>query len=350
MSSFSAARRLLLLTGAVLLLLPTAPARAGGGITSPGPGEVVTADAVLPLRAVVEGPSPGPTELTLTEPGSEVARVVAVSTSPDGGELAHDFDTACAGSVCADRSPVRNGTWVLRLRGGATDERPFDLRIPPTAPVGVAAEPAQAAVLLRWQRGAEPDLAGYSVEDGSGALVRGGIGLDACDASGRCQVEVPADAGSWSVRAHRKVCPDCVTTLPSPPSERVTAGGAASTPVDGVLPPPPAAEPAAEERRGQLPDQRSAFAEAFGASRPAAGAVPRGVMTPGAPGAQPDGPYDMELGYDAPQAGSPPGRESVGEALSALGSTDRVWLMVASGLMIGVAAWLRRWARRVAAD
>jgi hypothetical protein len=349
MSAFRVRRRLLLPVTAAVLLLPVAPAVAAGGITSPGAGEVVTADAVVPLRAVVEGPVTGPSELTLTEPGSGVEQVVAVSTSPGGGELAYDFDTSCAGSVCAQRSPARNGSWLLQLRGSASDERTFDLRIPPAAPVELTAEPAGAGVLLQWRRGAEPDLTGYAVEDAQGALVRAGIGLDACDAGDRCRVEVSSEAGAWAVRAHRQVCPDCVTTLRSPRSETVAPDAATDSPVD-VAVPAPDGEPSPEQSRPSLRDQRSAFAQAFGAGRPAAGQLPRSVAPVGPPGAQPDGAYDMELGYDAPQTGSAPGRESVGEALSALGSADRVRLMVMSGLLIGGALWLRRWARRVIAD
>jgi hypothetical protein len=349
MSISRAVRLLLLPVTAAVLLLPAAPAVAAGGITSPGAGEVVTADAVLPLRAVVEGPVTGPSELTLTEPGSDVEQVVAVSTSPGGGELAYDFDTSCADSVCAQRSPARNGSWLLRLRGSASDERTFDLRIPPAAPVELTAEPVGGGVLLQWRRGAEPDLTGYAVEDAQGALVRGGIGLDACDASGRCRAEVPSEAGAWAVRAYRQVCPDCVTTLRSSRSETVALQAAADSPVD-VAVPAPASEPPPEESRPPLRDQRSAFAQAFGAGRPAVGELPRGAAPAGPPAAQPDGAYDLELGYDAPQAGSAPGRESVGEALSALGSADRVRLTLVSGLLIGGALWLRRWARRVIAD
>jgi hypothetical protein len=340
----SAASAALLTAG--LVLLPAAPAAAASGITAPGEGEVVAADAVVPLRAVVDGPVLRPSELRLQAPGSDTDQVVAVQSSPDGGELAYDFDTACSGRLCADRSPAVNGTWTVRLSGGASDERTFVLRIPPAPPAEVAVEPAEAGVVLSWRLGAEPDLTGYAVEDGAGRVVRDEVGLDACDADGTCRVELPEDRGAWSVRAFRSACPDCRDDLASVASETVRLGDAGPgeplpTPLAGGGGGSGSSAPARP-----VPDQADAFARAFGSDRPAQ--LPVAVPSlPGAPAPAPlpDGSYDTTLGYTPPQAGSAPASRAQ-EALDRATGGDRTALVVASLVLVGIAWWLRRWARR----
>lgn len=342
---------------AAALLVPGAPASAAGGITSPGVGEVVTADAVVALRAVVDGPTTAPSELTLQAPGATAAQVVDVSTSPSGGELAYDLDTACVRAVCTTGpAPARNGTWTVRLDGPARDERTFDLRIPPAVPAEVAASPSESGVVVRWSLGAEPDLTGYAVRDAAGAVVRDGIGPETCDVEGRCHAEVPESGGSWSVVAFRSACPDCAEVLASPASEPVTVSAETGPVVPGDAPGAPASSPApapAAERR-RVPDQGTAFTRAFGTGARAAAPAPPGAAVPPAPApAPPDGAYGGALGYAAPEAvlvspRSPSVRAQ--EALAALPVGERLRLLVLSSLMIGAAVWLRRWARRVIAD
>lgn len=333
-----------------LLLLPAAPAAAASGITSPGAGQVVAADAVVPLRAVVDGPASEPSELSLLAPGASAAEVVAVSTSPDGGELAYDLDTSCVTGVCAGRVPAANGTWTLRLSGAAEDERTFVLRIPPAAPVDVDAARSEAGVRVRWQQGDEPDLRAYRVEDASGRVVRDRIGLDACDAERFCSVEVPEAAGAWSVRAFRATCPDCTDLLASPPSAEVGAEDVVPVQVAEVQPSvAPRKAPAARR-----PDQRGAFLGAFGRTRPAAQAAPAPAraMPPAPPTTA--GEYGADLGYGGrevlvaePRAPLSGAQEAVG---SVLGTGERVRLLVLSALMVGGSLWLRRWTRQLVAE
>jgi hypothetical protein len=340
-----------LLTGA-LVLLPAAPAAAASGITSPGDGEIVAADAVVPLRAVVEGPAVRPSELRLRAPGSDADEVVAVQSSPEGGQLAYDFDTSCAQRVCTGRVPAVNGTWTVELSGAASDARSFVLRIPPAQPTEVAAEPSEAGVVVRWRRGAEPDLTGYAVESGRGDVLRGGIDLQACDAEGTCRVELPEDGGSWAVRAFRSACPDCSDELASIASETVQVGDA---PSDRGLPAVgggggASAAPSSAPAAPSGPDQRTAFARAFGSGRPA-GPAAAPPATAAAPAPQvADGSYDATLGYTPPQAGSAPAATRAQDALDAAVSGDRTALIVTSAVMLGVAWWLRRWARRAIDD
>lgn len=334
------------------LLLTAAPASAADGITAPGTGEVVTVDGLVPLRAVVDGPVSEPSELSLLAPGATSAEVVAVSTDPAGGELAHDLDTSCTAAVCGGRTPAANGTWTLRLSGAAEDERTFVLRIPPAAPVDVAADPSEAGVRLRWAQGDEPDLRGYRVEDQNGKAVRDRLGLDVCDPDRACQVELPGDGGTYAVRAYRATCPDCTELLTSPASALVRAEGDAGPQpaADVVAPAPsPSAAPAGPPR--SRPDQRSAFLGAFGALRPGAPAAVPAPAQRAVPPAPPAGSFDAELGYGEQELVVRERRAPLGRAGDAIGATvatgERVRLLVLSGLMIGGALWLRRWARRV---
>lgn len=333
---------------AVLLLLSASPAAAASGITSPGADEVVSRETVVPLRATVDGPAAVPSELSLQGPTDERPEVVAVQRSPGGGELAYDFDTACAPRVCASRAPAANGTWTLRLSGAATDERSFVLRIPPAAPVGVAAIRSEGGVRVRWRQGDEPDLTGYAVEDAKGKVLRGDIALDdACDVERMCSVEVPEGDGGWSVRAFRSTCPGCSQVLESPASRAVRVGAAGPVASAGPTASPASAAPSAVPSR--VPPQGDSFRRAFGG--PVRFVPPPATGAAAPPVAQPDGSFDPSLGYPSPQplaAGPPPGRPQEEVADDATGT--RLSLVVLSLAMVGASLWLRRWARRPPVD
>lgn len=342
--------------GAALLLVPAAPAAAASGITSPGAGETVVADAVVPLRALVEGPVTGPSELTLRGPDAAEGEVVAVQTSPAGGELAYDFDTACATRLCTGRVPALNGTWTVELRGAAEDERSFVLRIPPAAPVDVAAVPSEGGVRVMWRQGDEPDLTGYAVQDERGGNVRDGIALEACDAERQCSVEVPQDAGAWTVRAFRSVCPGCGEVLASESSATVRAAAPpplvpASPPAAPSTGPPPPSAKSAAARPGA---QRDAFTRAFGTGRRplTAGAPAPPAAQPAAP--LPDGTFDPTLGYAEQErvlsTAPAPAPRGAPESVASLATADRLRLGLLAAVMVAAAVWLRRWARRAIRD
>lgn len=343
---------------AAVLLVPAASAAsaASGGITSPGVGEVVRTEDVVALRAVVPGPAVGPSELTLQGPGAPQAEVVAVQASPDGGELAYDFDTSCARQVCSGRVPARNGTWTVRLEGPSRDERSFELRIPPAVPADVSAARSEDGVTLRWSLGQEPDLAGYAVQDASGALVRDGIEPADCSRGGQCSVTVPSEARAWRVRAFRASCPDCTEMLASEPSAPVAAGDEQALPdTPEAVPAPESSSPSpSAQARRPATSQSQAFTRAFGAARPQTTAPSPSPASAAAPAPEADGSYDLELGIQGPDAvlstSRPPASRAQDAALSALGTGERVRLAVLSALLIGGAWWLRRWARRAAAE
>ncbi|MEX2290030.1 MAG: hypothetical protein WD794_06860 [Mycobacteriales bacterium] len=349
-------RRPLLLAVAALLVTAS-PAAAASGITSPGADEVVTSDRLVLLRATVDGPALGPSELTLQGPGDAAAEVVAVHASPQGGELAYDFDTACARRACVGRVPAANGSWTVRLSGAASDERSFVLRIPPAAPTEVAADSSESGALLRWRQGAEPDLTGYAVEDAAGTPVLSDIGLEACDAEGTCRAELPEKDGAWAVRAFRSTCPGCSRTLRSPPSEVVRVGAASGTAVPGPAgPAAPGSSTGPSDRPAgpQGPAQKDAFRQAYGAGRPVALAAPSaGGSTPagGQPASvapPPDGSYDPALDYATPPEAPRPALSRAQDAVEGAVPGSRLQLIVLSVVMIGSSLWLRRWARRAA--
>lgn len=345
-------RRPLLLAVAALLVTAS-PAAAASGITSPGVDEVVSADRLVLLRATVDGPALGPSQLTLQGPGDAAAEVVAVQTSPQGGELAYDFDTACARRACVGRVPAANGSWTVRLSGAASDERSFVLHIPPAAPTEVAADSSESGVLLRWRQGDEPDLTGYGVEDAAGTPVLSDIGLEACDAEGTCRVELPEKEGAWAVRAFRSTCPGCSRTLRSPPSEVVRVGAAAPG-SSGPAAPGSSAGPSGRPAGPMGPAQGDAFRKAYGAGRPVAiGAPSAGGSTPaggqpasGAP--MPDGSYDPALDYGTPPEDPRPALSRAQDAVEGAVPGSRLQLIALSVVMIGSSLWLRWWLRRAA--
>jgi hypothetical protein len=192
------------------------------------------------------------------------------------------------------------------------------------------------------------------VEDAAGDVVRDGLAAaEVCDADRTCQAEVPAQAGAWTVRAYRATCPDCTDLLLSSTSAVVRAEGEAGPLAAVGLEPSPTPQQAAPPA-GKRPNQRSAFLAAFGSGRPAAGAVPAPAGATPQTAPQADGTFGEELGYGErevvltePRAPLSRAQDAIG---SALGSGDRVRLLVLSALMVGGSLWLRRWARRAIAE
>lgn len=236
-----------LLLGPSLALAPSA--HAAGSITSPGGGAVFETETAVRLEARVEARS-GTTEMRLVDPLGTARTVATAGTSLSAQTLAHVFDTACPeypGAACAGRQPARNGTWAVQLTGGSSDSRTFVLRVAPRAPAEVRAEATgPREVVVTWRRGAEPDLRGYDVVDGSGRVLAPG---DTACPGGTCRTVVTYDADGPStdvvaVRALRATCPDCDSTVsttsaeataqrPGPPSAGPSEGAGSGAPDDG---------------------------------------------------------------------------------------------------------------------
>jgi hypothetical protein len=129
----------------------TAPAQAESGISSPA--ETVTSGSSITVSAKVNNVVRA--ELQVAPPGD------GYSTIASGGNLLGP--TRLSNTV----GIPRNGTYQVRLRGSVTggvyDAQSFKVRVPPAAPSGLRSSVNESKAVLRWTRGAEPDLTGYQV-------------------------------------------------------------------------------------------------------------------------------------------------------------------------------------------
>lgn len=129
----------------------TAPAQAESGISSPA--ETVTSGSSITVSAKVNNVVRA--DLQVAPPGG------GYSTIASGGNLLGP--TRLSNSV----GIPRNGTYQVRLKGSVTggiyDTQSFKVRVPPAAPSGLRSSVQGNKAVLRWARGAEPDLTGYQV-------------------------------------------------------------------------------------------------------------------------------------------------------------------------------------------
>ncbi|MCU1692993.1 MAG: hypothetical protein JWM64_2084 [Frankiales bacterium] len=210
-----------LLVGAGLALGPAAllapAAYADGTITTPGAGTAFMDDTTVRVEARVDARTAAST-MQLVEPGGTVHTVDTTGQSLQAQTMSFGLDTSCPdypGLTCSGRRPAPNGTWTVRLTGGATDTRTFSLRIGPQAPQAVTASATSPrTVAVTWDRGPESDLTGYTVVDGDGAKLADG---DEVCAGGTCRTTITYDTDgprteALAVRAAR-ACPDCAAPL-----------------------------------------------------------------------------------------------------------------------------------------
>ena len=278
------------LTAAALLALPmaagavlTTASPAAAAVTAPGNGTVFETYGTVPIRADYAA-STTPTRLTLTSPGGEeveVARVEGDATR--GGTLAYDLDTGCwtfPSKDCRDGRLAPNGTWTVTQSGGTSGSTTFVTRIRPKAPTGLTATPvSRREVKVTWRLGAEPDLTGWTVYEGSAAVAS--VPRSACDA-GTCAgtVAYPTDdtgEHTFTVRAARTVSPGSAATLEGPASAPVT------TRLD-----PPGSEPT-PGGSGQPTPGGSGTDGGTGGSSGGTGGAGGGSTAPGAGGPTPGG-------------------------------------------------------------
>ena len=131
--TLAAAALLLPLSGAGLLVAAT-PAYAAG-ISSPGNGVTFSSDQTIHIRADISTTTR--TELRLKSPVASSAEQVvdsgAGTLTNNNATLTYDLQTDCAtypSASCSGRAPAPNGTWTIRLTGGASGTSTFVLRIP----------------------------------------------------------------------------------------------------------------------------------------------------------------------------------------------------------------------------
>ena len=229
-----------LAAGAVI----TAASPAAAAVTAPGNGAVFETYGTVPIRADY-GASSNATTLTLTSPGGPAVEIDRAEPNvANGGTLSYDLDTGCwtfPSSSCRDGRLAPNGTWTVTQSGGTSGSTTFVTRIRPKAPTGLTATPmSRTEVKVSWRLGAEPDLTGWTLFEGSGVV--NAVTRSACEA-GTCSAVVRyATEGSgehtYTVRASRSVAPGSSETLEGPQSAPVTtrldAPAAPASPAPGT--------------------------------------------------------------------------------------------------------------------
>ncbi len=239
---------LAVLAAPVLLVSLAQPAHAAtGSISEPPAGQTFTNGSTLILRAQVSrGFNDGAkVAMTLQLPGSSTEFEVASHSGggASGGrfDLQFTYDPSCPsfpGTSCNGR-PAPNGTHVIRLRGTSSPvERTFVMRVPPRRPTGVTATTTgQSQITVRWDRGNEPDLAGYDVYSNGDSV----IGRDLPPDTTEYVVNYPSSGAEgekvFSIVAKRRACPGCSDVLESPRSDQASAR------IDAPPPPPPSQDP-----------------------------------------------------------------------------------------------------------
>ena len=216
----------------VALLVAAAPASAA--IVTPGAGTTYTSDTTVAIEATVPQSS---TQSTLVLKGPDgSSRTLDTSGSRDSlgrypaQTLRGSLDTDCASADCSPGQvkPARNGTWTVQLSGAQSDSKAFTLKVPPKAPTSVRAQTtAFREITVSWARGSEPDLTGFTLYDGSGAVLRDGIGTGACSGTS-CSTTLSYgddDTGerSFRLRAHRATAPGSSDVVDSPQSDSASA-------------------------------------------------------------------------------------------------------------------------------
>ncbi|HVE99705.1 MAG TPA: hypothetical protein VNA12_11060 [Mycobacteriales bacterium] len=275
------------LAAPVLVVAAAQPAHAAtGSISEPPAGQTYTTAATLVIKAQVERRinDGGKVTLTLQLPGStteyELASHVGGATSGGTYPLQFTYDPGCPqfpGKSC-DGRPAPNGTHVIRLRGTSNAvERSFVTRVPPKRPTGVnASATGQRQVTVRWDRGNEPDLAGYDLFTNGDQVVQRGISPDRTEYVVNYPETGYEGDKTFYVVAQRRACAGCSDTLASPRSNTASAR------LDAPPPPPPSPDPTYEPSPAASPSDGTGSGSGTGTGGSGSGSGSSGTPSPGA--------------------------------------------------------------------
>jgi hypothetical protein len=263
-----------------LLLASAAPALASGTLQTPTPSEGSTlGSAAFSVKASVSRGS----SLKLVGPGS-----YSTSTSASSGLGSPATQTLTIDNVDSSRYP--NGTWTASVSGG--ESRAFYASFAPAVPSGFAADGSGAHdVIVTWVKGAESDLQGYTLYDGSGAVLDDAIPLSACSGNS-CSYALyydnptPGDYSySYQLAARRAGgdCPGCAATLMS--DRTATRSARLTTPRPPPSPTPaPTTDPGGGGSTGGTTGGGSGGSTGGGSTGGGAGGSGTGGTTPGGAG------------------------------------------------------------------
>lgn len=257
---------------AVGLAVTPAPAAlaASSGITTPSvenqvfsSGNTLTVEATVPALTrpttlTVTGPSGAKGGTSATQYPSTMTQKLSVVVMTDGG------------------SAIGNGTWLVQLSGGITGSRHFITDFAPATPTGFSASGSGIRqVSFAWTLGKEPDLVGYALLDGTGAVLQDRIDPAKACAGSTCSAVVSYPSDSPGSHDYALVARRTGGTSAIHDSLRATASailaGPAQRPVQGAAAGPSTSRPAAGSNgsppRSNQP-QRAVPTAAPGRSRP----------------------------------------------------------------------------------
>jgi hypothetical protein len=197
---------------------------AGSAIKSPAANAVITSGSTTRVAA----------HLDLLVTGDLYVRGPGGDRKIGGGVGPKDI----SGSVGIGR----NGAYVVTLKGllGTIDQRTFYVRVPPARPSGVQASISDHKLVVRWERGTEPDLTGYDVLVGGARQRQGSLGAlcsgEVCStalslpASGRADVGVRARRSTGTGGTVSSGSATTSVVVPGSPTEFAGGGGPAALP------------------------------------------------------------------------------------------------------------------------
>ncbi len=203
-------------------ILGASPARAATtGVLSPAAGTVITSGSQVTARAHFDLALT--MQLRYDGPGRSGVLLAEKSL---WGDL--------SGSI-----PIsRNGQYRVFLKGKQTglsygEVHPFTVRIPPAAPSGVSARVSSGKLVVRWKRGGEQDLTGYTLSGAGAGSASGSVGSMCSGANCTATLSLTRSSGSVSVGVRAK---RSTGTGGSISSGATTAGAFVSSGKTGTVP------------------------------------------------------------------------------------------------------------------
>ncbi|MBW8801004.1 MAG: hypothetical protein JF597_47885, partial [Streptomyces sp.] len=149
------------------------------GISSPDDGTTYSSPTTVSVSASFAGCAALATScpsgsLTVDDPTG--ARVGSTSKTASRGTSSTPLSLSVG---TGDATSRPNGAWTVTLKSGSsTTTTHYYTNMPAATPTGfsaIASDGDPHDVFLSWTKGAEPDLQGYTLYDGNGAVVQSGI-------------------------------------------------------------------------------------------------------------------------------------------------------------------------------
>ncbi|HEU5025228.1 MAG TPA: hypothetical protein VFV01_09945 [Spirillospora sp.] len=151
----------------------------------------------------------------------------------DGPGIGDTFlkESSWAGDLSAPLELRRNGKYKAYLKGSITgqiyDSNTFTVRIAPAAPTGVSASVSGSKVVVKWNRGYEDDLLGYSLSGSGVGSKSGSLGTLCSGTNCSASLSLTRSSGSVSVAVKARRSTGTGGSLySSPATASAVAGGA----------------------------------------------------------------------------------------------------------------------------